>query len=213
MAKLVIFDCDGVLVDSEPVTTGLMARYFGQYGLVIAPEEVHTLFVGGTMRGAGEEAMRMGARMPEGWFEDITGQMFALLREGVPLIPGVADLIDAVDTAGLAKAVVSNGAMEKMQITLTPSGLYDRFAGCIFSGYVHGSPKPAPDLVLAAMKQAGVTPEQAVMIDDSPAGCRAGVAAGVRTFGYATEGQDAALAAVGAEVVGDMREITEALGL
>ena len=211
--ELVVFDCDGVLVDSEPPVTKLLARYFSAHGLKTDPEEVNSFFLGGTLRGAGEEAIRRGAMLPEDWLEDFMPRMFALLRQGVPLILGVLDLIDALDRAGIASAIVSNGSMEKMQITLTPSGLFDRFAGRIFSGYVHGAPKPAPDLVLAAMAQAGATQATTVMIDDSPAGCRAGVAAGARTFGFATEGQDAALAEVGAEVVNTMSQVARKIGL
>jgi HAD superfamily hydrolase (TIGR01509 family) len=203
----VIFDCDGVLVDSEPVVTGLMARYFSAHGLPLEPAEVHDLFVGGTLRGAGAEAAQRGAVLPDDWFEVFTAQMFDLLRQGVPLISGVVELLDALDAAGVATAIVSNGSMDKMQITLAPWGLLDRFEGRIFSGYEHGAPKPAPHMVLAAMQQAGVDAKGTVMIDDSPAGCRAGVAAGVRTFGFATEGQDGALADVGAEVVGTMAQI------
>ena len=209
--KLVIFDCDGVLVDSEPPVIGLMARYFTAHGFSLSEHDVHSLFVGGTLRGAGEEATRRGAILPDDWFDDFKSQMFALLRQGVPLIAGIIPLIDALDDAGIAKAIVSNGAVDKMQITLGPHGLMDRFNGAIYSGYIHGSPKPAPDMVRAAMAQFGATPAQTVMIDDSPAGCRAGIAAGVRTLGFATEGQDAKLAETGAEVVGSMAQITSLL--
>lgn len=211
LPKLIIFDCDGVLVDSEPPVTALMADYFTKHGLAIAPAEVHSLFTGGTLRGAGAEAMRRGATLPDNWFPEFTALMFDLLRQGVPTIPGVIDLIDACDAAGIATAIASNGAMEKMDITLAPSGLLTRFAGRTYSGHIHGTPKPAPDLIQLAMKNAGTTPDQTIMIDDSTAGCRAGIAAGVRTFGFATEGQDAALAAIGAEVVNTMSEIKTAL--
>lgn len=211
--RLLIFDCDGVLVDSEGPTLSLMAAFFTRNGLPMTSGEADTLFVGGTLRSAGEEAIRRGASLPEGWFADLNGSVIARMAEGVPLIPGVTDLIDQAEAAGITIAVASNGPMEKMRASLGPSGLYQRLESRIYSGHVHGTPKPAPDLVLHAMAQAGVTPSETAMIDDSPSGCRAAVAAGVRCFGFADRGQAAALAAVGAEPVPDMATIAARLGL
>ena len=190
-----------------------MAEYFTLHGLRIDAHEVHGLFVGGTLRTAGEEAARRGATLPEDWFDDLSARVFARLSEGVDLIPGVVDLIDRAEAAGLAVAVASNGAMRKMEITLTPHGLHERLRGRLLSGYEHGAPKPAPDMLLRAAREAGTTPDRAVMVDDSPAGCAAARAAGMRCFGYATGGQGPRLAAQGAEVVDDMAEIARRLGI
>ncbi len=211
--KLIIFDCDGVLVDSEPVTADVMAGFFTDRGLPLNPQEANHLFVGGTLLSAGEEAARRGAKLEDAWFETLTRTIHDRLREGVALIPGVADIIDAAERAGIKMAVVSNGPMPKMEITLAPHGLLDRFAGRIFFTTNRAEKKPAPFMVNAAMAQAGVSAEETVMIDDSASGCLAAHRAGVRCFGFATEGQDEDLRAVGAEVVHDMADIHAALEL
>lgn len=208
--KLVVFDCDGVLVDSEGVTSDVLVENLNSHGLPITLRDVAELFTGGTMDGVFATAKARGADLPDRWVEDIYRVIYAKLAEGVPLIDGVVDLIDALEAAGVAVWVASNGTYRKMEITLTPSGLADRLAGRILSRQ-NFAPKPAPDMILHAMAQTGARAAETVMVDDSTAGCRAGVAAGVRTFGFATEGQDARLAAVGAEVVRSMAEIQRRL--
>lgn len=210
--KLVIFDCDGVLIDSEPVTERLMSESFARYGLHIPPHEVSTLFTGGTMKGAGEEARRMGAALPDSWVSDMNRAVAAVLIKGVPVIDGLFELLDALDTAGVAQAVASNGPMAKMQASLGASGLWDRFTGRIYSGYDH-APKPAPDMLLHAMQVADACPSETVFIDDSPSGCKAGQAAGVRTFGLNPQGDTRGLAAVGAIPVTSLHEVQTLLGL
>lgn len=211
--KLIIFDCDGVLVDSEPVTTKIIAANLTRYGLGISETEVETLFVGGTLKGVGETAQEMGATLPDDWLTEIYAETYAALRVGVPVFEGLYSLLDAIESRGIAKAIASNGPMEKMDITLPPVGLHDRFAGTIYSGHVHGAPKPAPDLLFHAMKIAGVTPAETVMIDDSFAGCGAAQAAGVRCFGFLPEGDTSKLASVGAVPVRSMTALQRALGL
>ena len=99
-----------------------------------------------------------------------------------------------------------------MKITLGPSGLWDRLSPNIYSRE-HHTPKPAPDMVIHAMKVAQTRPENTVMIDDSPSGCMSGINAGVRCLGYAAEGQGPKLAATGAEVHETMASIQAAIGL
>ena len=210
--KLVIFDCDGVLVDSEPMTCKIIAANLTRHGLPTTLADVESFFLGGTMAAVGDEARRRGAALPDTWLNDIYADIYASLRQGVDLMPDVLPFVDLLDAAGIARAVASNGSREKMEITLTPSGLLARFAGHIYSGHDH-VPKPAPDMLLRACADAGVTPDQAVMIDDSPAGCRAAQAAHIRCFGFAPHGEGAALAAVGAQPVRSFAAIASALGL
>lgn len=210
--KLVIFDCDGVLVDTEPTTNIVIAENLTRYGLPMTPTEVHALFTGGTIRGAGEEATRRGAALPANWEADLYAEMFAALAKGVAVIPGVVSLIDALDAAGVARAIASNGPVAKMKVSLTPSGLFARFAGRIYSGHDHG-PKPAPDMLKQIMGDAGVSPNETVMIDDMPAGFLAAKAAGVRCFGYVADGDPSRVKSTGAEPVKEMAQIAKALGL
>ena len=204
--KLVIFDCDGVLVDSEGPVAEVVAESLGRHGLPLSPEEVDRLFTGGTMDGTAAGARAMGARLPETWVADTYGEIYARLRLGVPVIPGVLDLIAALDAAGIPRWVASNGAFEKMRITLAPSGLWDLFDGRILSREILPA-KPAPDMILHAMAATGVGPAQTVMIDDSVTGCTAARNAGVRCLGFDPRGDGARLAAAGAEVVRSMAEV------
>ncbi|MBT8411528.1 MAG: HAD family phosphatase [Octadecabacter sp.] len=212
--QLVVFDCDGVLVDTEAATAAIIAENLTHHGLPVTPRDVAALFTGGTMEGVGAEATRHGARLPDNWLDDIYTTIYARLAEGVEVFDGVPDLLDTLEDAGVPCYVASNGTMEKMRHSLGPSGLWDRFGGP-FGGRIlsreNHAPKPDPAMILHAMAQTGADPRRTVMIDDSTAGCGAGIKAGVRTIGFATEGQDAALAAIGAEVVNTMADIRRLL--
>lgn len=211
-ADLVIFDCDGVLVDTEGPVHELISADLRTRGLDLSLQECRSLFVGGTMDTARGEAVRRGANLPPDWVEQMYSQVFDRLKQGVPVIPGVLDLIDAIEQAGMHVAVASNGPMQKMRHSLAPSGLWDKLQDRIYSRESF-RPKPAPDMLLHAIDVAGVSLDRTVMIDDSPFGCRAARNAGVRCFGFATEGQDDALLAEGAIVVSRMDLIASHLGL
>ena len=210
--ELVIFDCDGVLVDTEPMTDQIISANLARFGLKIAPHEVHRMFAGGTIAGVGIEASRLGATLPATWEADMYEEVFAALRKGVPVIDGVIDLIHTLDRAGIKRAIASNGPVPKMKISLTPSGLFDLFAGRIYSGHDHG-PKPKPDMLQKIMADNSVTPGATVMIDDMPAGFMAAKSAGMRCFGYVADGDPARIGDTGAMPVTHMGQIVDALGL
>jgi HAD superfamily hydrolase (TIGR01509 family) len=210
--ELVIFDCDGVLVDTETVTNTVIADFLGQYGLTIPTDEIIALFSGGTMASVGVEATKRGAQLPEGWLDAIYEVVFDALRQGVAVVEGVENLIDRLTAQGIAIAIASNGPMQKMEITLRPSGLWTRFEGHIYSGHQHGS-KPKPDMLFKIMADAGVTPAQTVMIDDMPSGCRAAQAAGVRCYGYVADGDPDRLRGTDAINVTSMQTIADLLEL
>jgi HAD superfamily hydrolase (TIGR01509 family) len=115
--------------------------------------------------------------------------MYAMLEQGTPLIPGILPVLDALDAAGIPYAVGSNGTPEKMQITLGQHGLIPRFRA-VLSGQAIGRPKPAPDLYLLAALQCGADPAACVVIEDSPAGAAAALAAGIPCLGFAPHGPD-----------------------
>ncbi|MCO4843877.1 MAG: HAD family phosphatase [Yoonia sp.] len=114
MTKLVIFDCDGVLIDSEPPTLRVIADSLTRYGLAMQPEDVAAQFTGGALMDLGIAATALGATLPDDWLTQTYDEMFMALREGVALIDGILPLLDKLDTAGIAKAIASNGPMEKM---------------------------------------------------------------------------------------------------
>ncbi|MDF0603482.1 HAD-IA family hydrolase [Psychromarinibacter sp. C21-152] len=211
---LVIFDCDGVLVDSEPLTNDLLQRDLAARGLPLSPDRIDRLFTGGTMAGVGETAREMGADIPPGWVEGFYETMYARLAEGTPLIDGVAAALDRLDVAGIPYAVGSNGSERKMRITLGQHpAIWARLRDRLYSAHTYGIAKPDPGLFLRAAADAGVPPDRCAVIDDSPSGCTAGLRAGMRTLGFAAHGQGPRLAALGAEVFRSMADLPRLLAL
>ena len=210
--KLVIFDCDGVLVETESHTDQVLSTFFTAHGAPITPAEVHKLFAGGTMEGAGAEATLRGAILPPTWLEDVYAAMFDRLRQGVMVFDGLIDLLDALDAAGIHTAIASNGPMAKMKISLTPSGLWDRFSGRIYSRE-HYPPKPAPDMLLQAAKDADVAISNCIMIDDTPAGINSAKNAGMRGIGFSAASNADLLATTGFPVAHTMADVKTLLGV
>ena len=213
MADLVIFDCDGVLVDSEPLANLVLIDNLAGYGLNVSLEDSHKMFVGGTMAGVGQRAREMGADLPDDWLDEIYEAVFDRLRAGVDPMPGVVDLLDRLDAEGIPYCVASNGPPEKMRITLGQNGLWERFEANMVSAHTHGVAKPDPRLYLIAAEPFGVTPDRAVVIEDSRSGVRAATGAGMRCLGLVPEGDGAALEALGAEIIRHMDEVPGRLGL
>ncbi|KMW60617.1 putative phosphatase YieH [Candidatus Rhodobacter oscarellae] len=212
--KLVIFDCDGVLVDSEPVTNRLLRDDLAGRGLDLPYAQIMSLFVGGTMKNVGVRAREMGADIPEDWVDGFYTKMYARLAEGTPLIAGVEGVLDRLDAAGVPYAVGFNGSMQKMGITLGQhASVMARLEGKLYSAHVIGVAKPEPDMYLLAARDAGVAPADCVVVDDSPSGCRAAARAGMRCLGFAEHDDGARLVTEGAEPVHFMAEVAEILGL
>ncbi|WP_245298764.1 HAD family hydrolase [Pseudotabrizicola sediminis] len=213
-AKAVIFDCDGVVVDSEGMTFDLLVGEFAAHGLHLTVEVIARDFIGGTMADVANRARAAGAALPDTWVDDFYQRLYAHLAGGTPLIPGILPVLDALEAAGIPFAMGSNGSDEKMQITLGQHpGLIARFGGHLYSGQTLGAPKPAPDLYLHAARALGVPPADCVVIEDSPTGARAAQAAGMRCMGYAAHTPAERLSAVGAEPFFDMADLPRLIGL
>ena len=211
---LVIFDCDGVLVDSEPITNRMIRDDLAGRGLTLSEAEIDRRFVGGTMRGVAEEATALGAEIPDDWVAQFYEKLYARLAEGTPAIPGVETVLDRLDAAGIHYCVGSNGSPRKMAITLGQHPrLHDRLKYRLYSAHTLGTAKPDPGLYLAAARGMGVPAHRATVIDDSPSGCRAARRAGMRCFGYAAHHDGARLAAEGAIVFHNMAELPALLGI
>lgn len=210
----VLFDCDGVVVDSEPATFALIREDLAAHGLPLTAEEADQHFLGGTIRGVADTARALGARLPPLWHEDFYERLYARLAQGTPLIPGVAQVFDALDAAGVPYAIGSNGTGRKMAVTLGQHpDLVERLNGGCFSGQDLGMLKPAPDLYLHAAHQLGVGPSACVVIEDSAPGARAARLAGMRCLGYAPHGPAQALLAEGARAFARMEDLPALLGL
>jgi HAD superfamily hydrolase (TIGR01509 family) len=184
---LVVFDCDGVLVDSERLIVRVEAEIFAERGWPLTEDDIVREFVG-----LSDSAMRarlselVGERLGDDWDEEYTTRYRDALARDLVAVPGVAAAIDAIEAAGLATCVASSGSRDKMALTLGTTGLFDRFAGRIHSStdpeVAEG--KPAPDLFLHAAARMGVDPSRCAVVEDSPFGITAALAAGMTPFGY-----------------------------
>ncbi|HBP19892.1 MAG TPA: hypothetical protein DEA08_19140 [Planctomycetes bacterium] len=208
--ELVIFDCDGVLVDSEPLAIGLLAELARDHGWELDPEQAEEHFpAGGTLEACVERIAAHAARpLAEDFIPRYRERLYALLRERVQPVPGVVAALDALGALGLPTCVASNGPRAKIRTSLGAIGLLERFEERIFSAYELERAKPFPDLYLHAAATLGVEPRACVVVEDSDAGTQAGVAAGMRVLGYApTPARAAALSAAGAEPFPHMGEL------
>jgi HAD superfamily hydrolase (TIGR01509 family) len=210
----ILFDCDGVISDSEAIALDLAARDLTAHGLPMTAAGISTHFLGGTIPALRDRANAMGARLPAGWVDDFYERLYARLAEGTPLVDGIEQLLDRLDAAGIPYAVGSNGTLRKMQITLGQHpGVFDRLKGRLFSGQDLNLIKPDPGLYLHAAAALGAAPAACVVIEDSPTGARAARAAGMRCLGYAPQGDGARLAAEAAEVFAEMGDVPALIGL
>ncbi|MFG2668247.1 HAD family hydrolase [Streptomyces sp. NPDC048387] len=181
--ELVIFDCDGVLVDSERIAARVQVALGAELGWPITADEVVDRFIGRSHAAIREQvAARLGEDTAATWSE----RFEQLHREAVDAeIAPVEGLPEALDALALPTCVASSGSHDKMRHTLGRTGLYERFAGRIFSATEVAHGKPAPDLFLHAARQMGADPATCLVIEDSQPGVRAARAAGMRSFGYA----------------------------
>lgn len=212
-AEAVLFDCDGVLVDSELITNRVMLKEFAERGLDLSMDEMLEISLGNTMEGVAAEVARRGAQIEEGWVAQFYPKAFAALEAEVEAIPGVSELIDRLSERGVAMAVGSNGPVAKMKITLGRAGLLDRLVPHIYSGRDLEHPKPAPDVYLYAAAALGVAPDSCVVIEDSASGAMAGHAAGMRCIGFARDTDAEKLAPYSDVVLTDMIEVAQFLGV
>jgi HAD superfamily hydrolase (TIGR01509 family) len=204
--ELVIFDCDGVLVDSERIAVRVQVALGAELGWEISAEDVVERFIGRSHAAIREQvAVRLGADVAAVWAE----RFEVLHKEGVDAeLAPVDGIVEALDALTVPVCVASSGSHEKMRHTLGRTGLYERFAGRIHSSTEVERGKPAPDLFLHAARRMGVDPAACAVVEDSLPGVRAARAAGMRAFGYAgglTPGER--LAGDGTVVFHDMREL------
>ncbi|KGJ04264.1 haloacid dehalogenase superfamily, subfamily IA, variant 3 with third motif having DD or ED [Paracoccus halophilus] len=210
--KAVIFDCDGVVVDSEPATLKLLRSELAERGLPLSEAQLAEGFIGHVMPDIATKARGLGADLPADWAERFYERLYAHLAQGVELIPGILQVLDRLEAAGIPFGIGSNGSERKMRVTLGQHpGLTERFQ-VVMSGQTIARPKPAPDLYLAVARSLGAAPDDCIVIEDSPTGARAARAAGIRCLGYAPHGNEP-LAAEGATIFASMLDLPDLLGL
>ncbi len=205
MVRAVIFDCDGVLVDTEPTSSAVLAGLLSEAGLAITPADCRRAYTGRAMGAIlADAAGRLGEPLPL----DLATRFYALIEETfareLEPVPGV---VDALAGIALPDCVASSGPHHKMAVTLRTAGLWDRFEGRIFSASEVSAGKPAPDLFLHAARAMGFDPESTAVVEDSVAGVEAAVAAGMRAFAFARHVDAERLARAGGEVFDDMAEL------
>jgi len=215
LPELVIFDCDGVLVDTEPLANRILQKAIATLGIDMPLDEVVKRFVGRSMARIIKDISALSGRpVPDHWVDKIRQDTItAFKREGIKAIPHIREAVLAVQGAGIAICVASSGIPRKMDLTLGVTGLKPLFDGRIYSSILVENGKPAPDLFLYAARQFGIRPAACVVVEDSKPGVQAARAAGMRCLGFATRGQGDVLSDEGAEVFSDMRELAPLIGI
>ncbi|HLY47308.1 MAG TPA: HAD family hydrolase [Stellaceae bacterium] len=213
-AELVIFDCDGVLVDSELLSVEADIECFGEYGIELSAEEIVERYTGISLAAMlADLEVRFGRALP-GFAARHQALLRPLFDARLRPIPGVAA---ALDSLGARRCVASSGTPERVRHALAVTGLLERFEPDLFSAAMVARGKPAPDLFLHAANRMGAAPRRCVVIEDSRPGIAAAIAAGMTAIGFTGGGhcrpEDAArLREAGAAlVIAGMAELPAAL--
>lgn len=205
--EAVLFDCDGVLVDSEGITNGVLRDMLAELGWELTPQECMRLFVGKAVK---DELplieARTGQPLTEDWFVRFRERRNRGLIERLQPIPHARQAVAALHAALQGRIACCSGADRfKVELQLHKCGMLPFFEGRVFSGHEMPRSKPAPDVYLAAMELLQVAPGRCAVVEDIVTGVRSGAAAGATVFGYSPPeaGHDApaALRAVGAAVI------------
>ena len=179
---LIIFDCDGVLVDSEIISCRAHAEALTRHGYPITANQVLERFLGRSMRHATLEVeAELGRSLPEDFHTQVYAEIFRLFAVSLEATPYISEALAAI---ALPVCVASSGPPEKIGASLNRVGLYDRFAPHIFSAVQVRNGKPAPDLFLFAAAQMQTAPARCLVIEDSVAGIAAARAAGMPVLGF-----------------------------
>lgn len=203
---LIIFDCDGVLVDSEVSTNTVLRDMLNERGAKVTLEETMALFMGHSVADSVARIQKVIGHAPEATFYDeFLVRRDDALRNSVEPIPHI---IETLPKLHLPYAVASGAETAKMQLTLGRTGMLKHFEGRMFGKDMVAKSKPAPDVYLLAAKTLGVAPARCVVVEDTPSGTAAGVAAGMTVFGYCAQNAPEPLFAAGAGAVfNDMRQL------
>jgi len=204
---LVIFDCDGVLVDSETLSSQVMREMAGLEGLAFSPEQALAFIRGRKVaEWVGQLEAQLGRALPTGFVPRFRTRSAELFATELRAVPHVRDVVDGLR---LPFCTASSAPREKILNTLGLTGLLPSFQDRIYSAYEVGSWKPDPGLFLHAAADLGVPAGRCAVVEDSLVGVRAGHAAGMTVFGYAPpeSGTAGELEAEGATVFGSMTEL------
>lgn len=208
--EAVLFDCDGILADSEPITNGVLRDMLIEQGWAISAEECFATFVGhAVIDQAPLIEQHTGKVVTKQWLAEFRDRRDAALHARLTAVPNIRDTVALLHATTQGRIACASGADRgKIILQLTKIGLIEFFEGRIFSGLEHARNKPHPDVYLAAAKLLGAAPERCAVIEDTTNGARAGVAAGASVFAYVPHGDGIALRDVGvAQIFNDMAHL------
>ncbi|MBL4801871.1 MAG: HAD family hydrolase [Emcibacter sp.] len=210
--ELVIFDCDGVLVDSEIVANAELRKALCEHGLDMTLEQVVKTFVGLSMSRVVNIAEEMlGHSLPADFLDRLQEKTFAAFEQSLKPVAGIETVLRRLSDMPYEMCVASSGSFEKMDCTLGLTGLKDYFQGNIFSSSQVRRGKPYPDLYIYAADQMKIDPSCCLVVEDSLPGVQGGVAAGMEVLAYSVRGQDKSLAIAGGMIISDIMDVIKHL--
>jgi HAD superfamily hydrolase (TIGR01509 family) len=215
LPALVIFDCDGVLVDSEPIANRVLAAMLSEEGLAMDMAEARRTYQGWVLSDVARDAEeKLGRDLPRDWLARYEAQRSVAFRADLAPVAGAEFAVRAVIAAGVEACVASQGRLEKTALSLELAGLEELLPPARrFSAEQVPRGKPHPDLFLHATHTLGVEPGDCVVVEDTAIGVRAAVSAGMRAIGYVADADAQAIQAAGGELMASMLELPARLGI
>jgi HAD superfamily hydrolase (TIGR01509 family) len=208
-----IFDCDGVLIDSEFLASRVESELTAELGLALTPAEAHDMFLGKTVDGVLDAiAARTGTRPGSAWVYNWAFATAHAFHRELTVIEHLRDALDDFRARGLRMAVASQSSLARVKFSLAVTGLAPLFGEHVYVTSMVARPKPAPDIYLFAAEKLGARPAECVVIEDSPAGAASALGAGMRVVGYAPAETQAAMRDSGVVVIRSMKQLREAIG-
>jgi HAD superfamily hydrolase (TIGR01509 family) len=201
---LVIFDCDGVLVDSELLSCRCLSEVLAEFGIALSQDQALELFLGRSTRAIEEHYRDLGQAVPDGFLPRLKSHVLKTFAGSLQPIPGIAATISDVR---LPTCVASSSDIDRVALSLDVTGLRSHFGERLYTAQMVRHGKPAPDLFLHAAEKMGAQPARTLVIEDSASGVQAGKAAGMTVWGfvggshYRRRDGHAILAAAGADRV------------
>jgi beta-phosphoglucomutase-like phosphatase (HAD superfamily) len=214
--ELIIFDCDGVLIDSETIAASVVARNLTALGWPMTVQDSMQSFLGMSITDMEPMIIEKLGRLPEHWRRDLAAELVEALGTQATLIPGARETLEAVNALGIPWRIASNSSDEEMRVKFANTGLSDLTAGLSFSASAviakGGRAKPAPDIFAAAAASARTAPSHCLVLEDSALGVTGAVAAGMTCYGFAPHGDGGQLTAAGASrIMKSLNQFVESL--
>ncbi|PIF70924.1 HAD family phosphatase [Flavobacterium sp. 2] len=211
MVKCIIFDCDGVLVDTEKIGNGVLLEMAAEHGFEMKIEDAYRNFNGRKLKDCFKYIEEtIAKKLPETFETEFRQRSFSAFKTQVKPMEGIVSFIEKLT---IPYCVASSGPVEKICLNLKVAGLLDKFENKIFSSYQIGSWKPEPGIFLHAAKEMGFDVKDCIVVEDSVAGVRAGIDGGFKVYGFANGYNDSDLEKEGAVLFRSYDELASILNL